>query len=268
LKNASFKKNHINRLNKKKRRTINMKAVKAWMSGVLAIFLVTAAPVSGTEITAGLDLYSAYVWRGITFNDGLVAQPSMDVGIGNFNFNVWGNMDIGDYDDTLDRGEFSEIDLSLSYTTEAGPLSITGGYIEYLFPATEAGGALGTREIFLDVSGEPAGGFVLGVIGYYDIDEIEDYYFSPYAGYSLALDPGISLDFGASFGYAGKDFAMGGKSGFHEYTFYLGAGYAWGPVLLSGLMGYTDTLDKDVLPEGSGASDVNFFGGVGVSASF
>ncbi|HMA84159.1 MAG TPA: hypothetical protein VKN73_00520, partial [Desulfosalsimonadaceae bacterium] len=48
------------------------------------------------------DVVSAYVWRGITFNDGLVVQPYVDVAAGNgFAINVWGNYDIDDYDNTL-----------------------------------------------------------------------------------------------------------------------------------------------------------------------
>jgi hypothetical protein len=244
-----------------------MKTTRAWMSGLLVIMvMMTAGTAAAAEVTGGVDLYSAYVWRGITFNDGLVVQPSMDVAAGGFNFNVWGNFDIDDYDNSLDDGEFSEIDLTLSYTVETGPLSVTGGYIEYLFPTTDAGGAPGTREIFLDVSGEPADGFILGATAYYDIDEVEDYYLTPYVGYSLAMTDEVSVDFGASCGYAGEDFALGGESGFHEYTAYLGAGYQMGSVSLSALLGYTDTMDKDVLPED--AADVNFFGGIGMAYSF
>lgn len=244
-----------------------MKTTRAWMSGLLVIMvMMTAGTAVAAEVTGGVDLYSAYVWRGITFNDGLVVQPSMDVTAGGFNFNVWGNFDIDDYDNSLDDGEFSEIDLALSYTVEAGPLSVTGGYIEYLFPTTDAGGAPGTREVFVDLSGEPADGFVLGATAYYDIDEVEDYYLTPYVGYSLAMNDEVSLDFGASCGYAGEDSALGGESGFHEYTVYLGAGYQMEAVSFSALLGYTDTMDKDVLPEA--AADVNFFGGIGMAYSF
>ncbi len=244
-----------------------MKTTRAWMSGLLVIMvMMTAGTAVAAEVTGGVDLYSAYVWRGITFNDGLVVQPSMDVTAGGFNFNVWGNFDIDDYDNSLDDGEFSEIDLALSYTVEAGPLSVTGGYIEYLFPTTDAGGAPGTREVFVDLSGEPADGFVLGATAYYDIDEVEDYYLTPYVGYSLAMNDEVSLDFGASCGYAGEDFALGGESGFHEYTVYLGVGYQMEAVSFSALLGYTDTMDEDVLPEA--AADVNFFGGIGMAYSF
>lgn len=79
-----------------------MKAVKTWMDGLLVMMMLGAGAAGAAEVAAGGDLYSAYVWRGITLNDGLVAQPSMDVSVGGFNFNVWGNFDIDDYDDALD----------------------------------------------------------------------------------------------------------------------------------------------------------------------
>jgi hypothetical protein len=246
-----------------------LKAIKAWIGGFLVMMVFGAGMAGAADVVAGVGLNSAYIWRGITFNDGLVAQPSMDVTAGGFGFNVWGNFDIEDYDGSLEKGEFSEIDLTLSYTAGTGPLSVTGGFIEYLFPTTESGGGLGTREFFLDISSEPLDGFVLGVTGYYDVDEVEDYYITPYVGYTLPVSNAVSMDLGASCGYAGKDFSRlvsgGTDSGFHEYTVTLGAGYSVGSVSLSALVGYTDTLDKDVLPEE--AVDVNFFGGFGFSIS-
>ncbi len=127
-----------------------MKLRKAMMMIFLAAVLMSAGNAFGADVTAAVDVNSAYVWRGITFNDGVVVQPSVDVAAGNFGFNVWGNLDVDDYDDTLDSGEFSEIDLTMTYAFEAGPVGLTAGYIEYLFPTTDVGGAEGTREIFLD----------------------------------------------------------------------------------------------------------------------
>ena len=87
------------------------------------------------DVTGGVDFASAYVWRGITFNDGMVAQPYLDVASAGFGINIWGNMDIDDYDNTLDSGEFSELDLTLSYGFSLDPVDVRLGYIEYLFPA-------------------------------------------------------------------------------------------------------------------------------------
>jgi hypothetical protein len=115
-----------------------MKLRKAMMMFLSAAVLMSAGTAFGADVTTAIDVNSAYVWRGITFNDGYVVQPSMDVAAGNFGFNVWGNLDGDDYDDSLDSGEFSEIDLTLTYAVEAGPVGLTFGYIEYLFPTTDA----------------------------------------------------------------------------------------------------------------------------------
>ncbi len=232
---------------------------------VLVLSAMGAKGTFAADVTGAVDVNSAYVWRGITFNDGLVVQPSLDVTAGNFGVNVWGNIDIDDYDNTLDAGEFSEVDITLTYSASAGPLGITGGYIEYLFPETDMGGAPGTREVFLDLSAAPADGFSVGLTGYYDFDEVDDYYLNAYLGYGIALDSGVALDMGASAGYAGDDMAAGGEAGFHEYTLTLAAGYAVTEQLaLSATLGYTDSLDTNVLPD----QDVNLFGGAGIAYSF
>lgn len=232
---------------------------------IFSVMLMSTGVALAADVTAAVDVNSAYVWRGITFNDGVVVQPSIDVAAGNFGINVWGNLDADDYDDTLDSGEFSEIDLTMTYGIEAGPVGLTAGYIEYLFPTTEAGGALGTREVFLDASLAPADGISTGITAYYDFDEVEDYYLNVYMGYGMAMDSGLSIDFGASAGYAGDDVSADGNAGFHEYTLTLGMGYEISEMIsVSATLGYTDAIDDDVLPE----QDVDVFGGAGVAFAF
>ena len=41
--------------------------------------LMSAGSAFGADVTTAIDVNSAYVWRGITFNDGVVVQPSVDV---------------------------------------------------------------------------------------------------------------------------------------------------------------------------------------------
>ena len=73
----------------------------------------TTAPLTAT---AGMDINSAYIWRGVTANNGLVFQPSMDIAKNGFDFNVWANYDAADYHDTVEQNKFSEVDLTASYT--------------------------------------------------------------------------------------------------------------------------------------------------------
>ena len=172
---------------------------------VLAVVLSMGAvvqPVLAVDVTGTVDLNSAYVWRGMTFNDGWVAQPSIDITKGGFGLNVWGNFDIDDYNDTLDSGEFSEIDLTASYGFTIGMVDVGVGYIEYLFPTTDAGGAPGTRELYLSLGmGLPAG-FSLALDIYRDIDELKEWYTSLGISYAYAINDKLNLEAGASMGYA------------------------------------------------------------------
>lgn len=248
-----------------------MKAMQAAVVLLLAGMSMVAGTAVAAEVTTAVDVNSAYVWRGITFNDGVVVQPSVNVAAGNgFNLNVWGNLDVDDYDDTLDSGEFSEVDLTLSYSRQVGPVALAAGYIEYLFPTTETGGVEGTREVYLDASVAPADGFSIGLAGYYDIDEVEDVYLNPYIGYGMELMPKLAMSLRAAAGYAGEDFAgaYGGKdAGFFDYTLSAGLTYAvMDNMSVSGRLAYTDAIDDDALAEPP--QDVNFYGGVGVAVSF
>ena len=113
---------------------------------VVSIVVLTGAvvqPVAAVDVTAEMDFNSAYVFRGKTLNDGWVVQPSVDITKGGFDLNVWGNYDIDDYNDTLDSGEFSQIKLKAFYGRTLDWVDLGVGYIEYLFPTTDAGGAPG-----------------------------------------------------------------------------------------------------------------------------
>ena len=101
--------------------------------------LATAATTAdAATATAALDVNSAYVWRGLTFNNGLVVQPSITAASDNgFSVNVWGNYDIDDYDGNVDEYHFSEVDLTASYAFKLGAVDMTVGAIAYTFPTTQ-----------------------------------------------------------------------------------------------------------------------------------
>jgi hypothetical protein len=239
---------------------------KLVVSGFLMFFVVIYGNgAMAADATLAMDVNSAYVWRGITFNDGMVLQPSLDVTKGGFGVNVWGNVDWDDYDDTLDSGEFSEVDLTLSYGFDLDPVSISAGYIEYLLPA----GGDGTREVFVTLGVGICKGLSAELAVYYDIDEVKDAYANLGLGYNVPVSDAFSLDFGASAGYIGEDASIGGEKGFNEYLLSAGGTYAATKALsISGTVNYTDAIDEDVLPEGPYGQDVNFFGGISVAYAF
>lgn len=235
----------------------------------LLLALCCALPASAADATVAMDMNSAYVWRGITFNDGFVLQPSVDVVHGGFGVNVWGNIDMDDYDDTLDSGEFSEVDITLSYGFDVDPVSVTIGYIEYLFPTTDAGGAAGTRELFLSLGFDLIGDLSGSVDVYYDFDEFDTVYVNAGLGYSFALSEAASLDLGASAGYYDEDGTADGDAGLFDYLLSAGVSYAVSDALsIAALLNYTDAFDEDKLPDGMGAQDVNTFGGLSIAYSF
>jgi hypothetical protein len=164
---------------------------------------VVAVQATAADVTAALDANSAYVWRGLTFNDGFVLQPSVDVAAGGFAFNVWGNFDVNDYDGAVSEGEFSEVDLTLSYTFDLGAVSVDIGVIEYLFPA----GGDSTTELFAGMGYELGAGFSLAATLYYDIDQVDDYYLTAGIDYAYAINDQVSLGLGGLVSYAGEDFA-------------------------------------------------------------
>ena len=231
--------------------------------GVLALFmlLINAGGVLAFDVSATVDLNSAYVWRGITLNDGLVMQPSLDVNKSGFGINVWGNMDIDDYNDTLESWEFSQVNFMLSYDFNFKPVDVSIGYIEYMFPA----GGDGTREIYITLGKHIFKGLSGNFRFYYDFDEADDIYANASLDYSIPFSEKVNLDFGALVGYAGKDFARGDESGFHVYTLSAVGSYLiyeW--LKVSAFLAYTDSIDEDVLPD----QDVNFYGGLGITYNF
>ena len=232
---------------------------------VLAILLMSGAAYAA-DATAALDMNSAYVWRGITFNDGLVAQPSMDVTKGGFGFNVWGNFDIADYNETLDANNFSEVDLTVSYGFSVAKLDVGVGLIEYLFPA----GGAGTREAYVSLSHPIIAGLSAGVDFYYDVDEVHGYYTDLVLSYGMDLGEKLSIEVAGKAAYANDEYATaygGLEGGFYDYNISLGVGYAVSDALsLAATINYTDTLDKDVLPEA--LVDTNVYGGVNISYAF
>lgn len=243
------------------KRFLTMAAVAPLVAGV-GITQATAA-----EVTAALDTNTAYVWRGLTFNDGFVLQPSLDVAVNGFNFNVWGNFDLDDYDGAVDSGEFSEIDLTASYTRRIGPVDASIGVIEYLFPA----GADSTSEIFLGLSMDVGAGFSVGSTLYYDFDQVDDFYIAANVGYSYSINEPTTLGVSGTISYAGEDFANfyagGTDGGFFNYTLSTSLDYAVTEALGIGVsINYSDSMDEDVLPDD--AVDTKVYGGVRLSYAF
>ncbi len=170
---------------------MNMKLCNLTLAGVAVLALVAgSARAEETKVAATLDvpLLSAYVFRGQVLNDKPVLQPSLTVSKAGFTLNTWANYNLNNSYASYaqdNKNEFSEIDLTASYTTTVGPLSLGGGLVQYLFPnqtvqVTEGTNTTGkafpgTHEVFATV-GLPSVFLSPTLTVYYDFDIADGFY--------------------------------------------------------------------------------------------
>ncbi len=263
------------------KRIFSMAALVALATGGAATLASAAATV-----TTGMDINSAYIWRGITANNGLVLQPSIDVVNNGFGVNVWANYDASDYRGLVEQGRFSEVDLTASYTFKLGSFDASLGVIEYTFPATMPSNKTAypngkniqsTGEVFAGLSKDLGAGFTLGAKVYYDFDNVNDFFIAPTLGYSYSLNDKTTLGLSGTLGYAGKRFAeyYGGnpvgvaEAGFFSYTLTASAKYmvteAFG---IAANINYTDSMNNKVLAQTETFADTKVFGGISLTYAF
>ena len=239
------------------------------ISGVLGLSMLAVAGVAMAqeaptpEVSLTADFASAYVYRGVTFNDGAVFQPGLEIGGLPITIGVWGNLDIDDYDGMLESGQFSEIDLVLGYSLpiESDVHGVDLGYTEYTYPS---GGGDADRELAIsykaDVISAPE------VAAYYGIDGAIDksWYFEGSIEHEAKLYEEIDGAVGATLGYVSPDV---GEDGFSHYTVSASATYK---IVTLGLT-YIGQIDDKVLPDAGPVVDdtgaVTGFG-IGYDAEF
>ena len=88
------------------------------------------------EVSADIAVVSKYMWRGIKLDDDAVMQSGIYISGYGVDLSVWGSTDI----DSDDGVTSEEVDYSggYTYTFNNIPLSLSGGFIYYDFPAGDA----------------------------------------------------------------------------------------------------------------------------------
>lgn len=213
--------------------------MKKMMTGAVAVAMIAATGVMGADTSLTLDAASAYVFRGDTFNDGLVLQPGLETALPyGITVGVWGNLDLDDYDGAVVENQFSEIDLYASYDVPVEAVDLSIGYTEYAYPGAEGDA---DREVGVSV-GTAVQSVDLGLGVYYGLDGgiKKSLYAEATAGTSLDLSEGLALDLGTVVGYSDPD---EGESGFSYYS--VSAGLSYGIVGAS--VAYYGQIDDDVL---------------------
>jgi uncharacterized protein (TIGR02001 family) len=222
-----------------------------WYTVLLAVVVLAAGAAPAADRLKGyaaVDLSSAYVWRGTTFNDEFVLQPTVNVvtraGIG---VGAWANFDFDDYENVARAGDVSEIDLTAFYRLPVETYTVEVGIIDYNYNRMD--GQADSREIYGRVGTEWEGlSAELGI--YYDIDEREDFYVDFTVSYGIELRDDLDLVLAASVSHAGDRMAASGVEGWHDMALVAGLNYRVNrDLIIGGSLVYTDRLDHDVLPD-------------------
>ena len=214
--------------------------MKKVIATTMAAFLVAQV---ASAISASVDIASAYVFRGTTFNDGLVVQPGVEGEVAGLTVGAWANVDINDVggDDQV-----SEIDLYIG--KDLGSVAgwdISAGYCEYTYP-----GLAGNGESELSLSGSGAvAGIDISVGAFANVAETATpNYYEVSTGGSTAI-AGVALDYGIASGFfvdadADEDLTVESGLGYVAYS----VSYDTGGGSLSAT--YIDNLDTDLVVDG------------------
>jgi hypothetical protein len=273
-----------------------MKAANLLRATALGTLLaVTAREAEAqTEVGAQLDLFSAYVWRGVTYTNKPVAQPdvylSFPAGNASITAGGWANIEIGKYadpaDDFSESGGLSAFNIAefnpyAEVSFSSGKAALTGGIVGYIFPN--------------DLDDAPNGGLdsesntweVYGTVGfdvqlapefsiYYDFDKVKGAYLEGGVSHSIPLGESHTLDLSGLVGLSlGQGFSEDDPSFNFEDDGLTHLDFSAGVPLTAGVFSVTpvvhlqingDDITKFHSPSSEG-SDVKLWGGVSIGWS-
>lgn len=179
-----------------------------------------------------------YNHRGMVMNDKGVVQLDSTVAMpveagGDLAFRALGNVDVSD--DTGDAwfpdghsGKFTEVDFSVAYTEELGPILLTSGLISYVLPngaefneKNGVGERGETKEAFVRAASDVEGFEPFAAL-FYDFDEAEGFYANGGVRKWVELGDQLSAEFQAALGYSDEDASLWAygieESGFADLT--------------------------------------------------
>ncbi|MEA2723629.1 MAG: hypothetical protein QOH59_1400 [Gemmatimonadales bacterium] len=193
-----------------------MQRAKVGGAAFVLIGALAGASPGQAQATFGvdLDLFSSYVWRGLSLTNKPVAEPavwvSFPAGSASVTVGGWANIDLGKYDDPNDdisesggtsAFNFAEFDPYAEVSFPAGKATLTGGVTAYIYPndlglTSDANTVEIYGKVGLDVPLSPQ----LSV--YYDVDKIKGAYIQADISHSLPASEKISIDLGAAAGFS------------------------------------------------------------------
>jgi hypothetical protein len=255
----------------------------AMMSVVSACAVQAQEGKSPLSFDVSADVYSADVWRGIVKDKHVVGQlgATADVDMrdaGKLSLDVWSDWDLsqksGHSPTTRTGGGIKELDFTLRYAVDVGPVGLRAGHIWYTFPG---GGwpnrSYSTEEIF--VSAAFNNDIITPyVIAYYDYNRVKGTYANAGLNKEIAANDRITV---------GGDAWLGGGSS-HYVNKYFGdhsasftdlnvKGYVSYKLTdnfsVGATVAYTVVVDNDLHTKGDYMGDCGiFWGGINLGAKF
>lgn len=181
---------------------------------LLGLILPPAWAAEEDKVTgeAAVGVFSAYIWRGQELTrHSVVVQPSATVGYKGFTANLWGNLDTRPYSAAQDNhsANFTETDVTLSYTKKFGIVQAGVGYIYYSPGAAAPGGPdlLDSQEVFASVGVDTILSPTLTV--YKEIDHYHQWYALLGISHTVSLHKKVGLKFAATASYLKSEDAAG-----------------------------------------------------------
>ncbi len=150
------------------------------------------------------SILSAYIWRGQELTrHSVVIQPSLTASYKGFSANAWGNLDTKPYSamDEEYSSNFTETDVTLSYSKKFGMVQAGLGYIYYGLAAAVPGGTdlRDSQEVYLTVGLDTMASPTLTV--YKEIDHYHQWYATLGISHTFALHEKVGLKLAAQASY-------------------------------------------------------------------
>lgn len=268
-----------------------MKAANLLRATALGMLLAAPTRVvhAQTEIGAQVDLFSSYVWRGVSLTNKPVLQPdvwaSFPAGNASITVGGWANIDIGKYDGDDDISEsgglsafnFAEFNPYAEVSFGTGKATLTGGIIGYIYPNDTENGLnsdFNTWEVYGTVGFDVP--FAPEISLYYDIDKVNGAYIEAAGSHSLPLGESHTLDLGALVGLnAGQnseedsdDFANFNDNGLTHFDVSAGVPLTAGVFSITPVVHFQISIDEATkITSLDNDSDVKLWGGVSIGWS-
>jgi uncharacterized protein (TIGR02001 family) len=233
---------------------------------VAAASLIAAAPAAAqVTLTVGVDPVSHYVWRGFDMLDGGGAvQPwaTVELAHSGVSLGIWSSFGVLQRDRLVGgvpRSELDELDLSLNFARDAGPLSLAAGAIHYSYFGIDGYPDKGstTHEVYVG-AGLNQLPFAPSLTAFYDFNLGDGLYLSLAGEEDLPV--GIPLNLSLSVGYMDQSWRP--EAGISDASVGLTLPFTVGNVEVSPLVAFTHSPAV-----GDWNSTNTVWGGVSISAS-